>query len=185
MCPAVIATALADKEHEQHTLPASLVTQISSEALKAQEGDLISKILQYLKTNQWPKVKNSDETTKAFLRERSKLYQDENGVLYRKTVTRSQLVLPKSFHKLVLQQLHQEMGHLGVERTLHLIRERFYWPHMQRDVEQHITKKCYCVKRGPTSLHKRAPLTNIVSTYPLEIVSIDFLQLERCMGGYE
>lgn len=127
LCPAVIATALADEEHEQHALPASPVTRISSEALKkAQEGDLmISKILQYLKENQWSKVKNSDETTKTFLRERSKLYQDENDVLYRKTVTRSQLVLPKSFHKLVLQQLHQEMGYLGVERTLHLIRDVF------------------------------------------------------------
>lgn len=114
LCPAVITTALAEEEHEQHASP---VAQISSEELKtAQEGDvMISKILQYLKTIQWPRVKNSDETIKAFLRERSKLYQDESGVLYRKTATRSQLVLPKSFHNLVLQQLHQDIGHLGVE----------------------------------------------------------------------
>lgn len=86
MFPAVIATSLEEQESEKHASP---VTQISSEALKtAQKMDLIiSKMLQYLKAIQWPTVKNSDDATKAFLRMRSKLYQDENGVLHRKTAT--------------------------------------------------------------------------------------------------
>lgn len=52
-------------------------------------------------------------------------------------------------------------------------------------MEQHITKKCCCLKSKRPKKPTRAPLTNIVSTYPLEIVSIDFLHLERCKGGYE
>jgi len=39
------------------------------------------------------------------------------------------------------------MGHLGVDRTLDLARERFYWPHMQRDIEHHIGHVCQCVKQ--------------------------------------
>lgn len=31
----------------------------------------------------------------------------------------------------------------------------------------------------------RAPLTNILTTYPFELVPIDFLYLEKCKGDYE
>ncbi|MBN3297699.1 QKIA protein, partial [Amia calva] len=55
----------------------------------------------------------------------------ENGVLYRtpKTYTffnRKQLVLPIEYYKVVIRSLHNEMGHLGVERTQDLARARFY-----------------------------------------------------------
>uniref|UniRef100_A0A8C7X5J0 Gypsy retrotransposon integrase-like protein 1 n=1 Tax=Oryzias sinensis TaxID=183150 RepID=A0A8C7X5J0_9TELE len=77
------------------------------------------------------------------------------------------------------------MGHLGVERVLHLIRERFYWPHMQEDVEHYVTRVCRCLKNKRPNKPVKAPLMNIVTTYPFELVSIDFLHLEKCKGGFE
>ena len=77
------------------------------------------------------------------------------------------------------------MGHLGVDRTLDLARERFYWPHMQRDIEYHIGHVCQCVKQKAPSLKTRAPLNPIVTTSPFELVTIDFLHLEKSRGGYE
>ena len=38
------------------------------------------------------------------------------------------------------------MGHLGKDRTLQLIRDRFYWPKMEGDVTHLVTKVCSCVK---------------------------------------
>lgn len=73
-----------------------------------------------------------------------KLFVGEDGVLYRKTRKREQLLLPKSYHPLILAELHQKMCHLGVEKTLCLIRECFYWPRMQRVVE-HLSPKCVSV----------------------------------------
>ena len=67
----------------------------------------------------------------------------QNGVLYRHAHDNilgdlQQLVLPSSLRPDVLQELHDGMGHQGVERTLGLIRPRAYWPGMTEDVRQYI-----------------------------------------------
>lgn len=155
---------------------------------KAQEDDpVIGKVREYVITGQWPHLKGRDrrDDTSVLVRDRNKLYINGGGILCRKTVARAQLVLPTTFHPLIYRELHEEMGHLGVERTLSLIRDRFYWPHMQRDVDHHVTKVCSCLKRKHPNKPTRAPLVNIVTTYPFEMVSIDYLHLESCKGGYE
>lgn len=76
------------------------------------------------------------------------------------------------------------MGHQSTKRTLSLVRDRFFWPHMQSDVE-HVTKTCTCLKQKKPSQNTRAPLTSIVTTQPFEFICIDFLHLYRCKGEYE
>ena len=186
MCPVTIATACAEEDNERVSSP---VDEISREDLKkAQEKDVvIGKVREYVVKRQWPSLKGRDrrDDTTVLIREKNRLYVDEDGILHRKAGTRAQLVLPKQFHQLIYKELHEEMGHLGVERTLNLIRDRFYWPHMQRDVDHYVTKVCSCLKRKRPNKPTRAPLTNVVTTHPFEIVSIDFLHLESCKGGYE
>ena len=58
-----------------------------------------------------------------------------------------QLGLPTKFHRTVFS-VHEEMGHLGVKRVLQcLARERFFWPHMKRDIEHYVTRVCSCLKQ--------------------------------------
>ena len=53
----------------------------------------------------------------------------------------SQFVLPKSFlHKMILI-CHDDNGHMGIERTLGLLQDRFFWPKMVDDVHTH-TQMC-------------------------------------------
>uniref|UniRef100_A0A3B3IPZ1 Gypsy retrotransposon integrase-like protein 1 n=1 Tax=Oryzias latipes TaxID=8090 RepID=A0A3B3IPZ1_ORYLA len=77
------------------------------------------------------------------------------------------------------------MGHQGVDRTVSLVRDRFFWPYMQSDIEHYVTKVCSCIKQKKPCRDTRAPLTNIVTTQPFELVCIDFLHLDKCKGGYE
>lgn len=119
------------------------------------------------------------------LREWDKLEMCESGILYRKTATRKQLVLPEKHKNTVLKELHDEMGHQGVDRTTSLIRDRFYWPYMQRDIEHYVLRVCNCLKQKKPCHETRAPLTSIVTTQPFELVSVDFLHLDKCKGGYE
>lgn len=69
------------------------------------------------------------------------------------------------------------MGHIGLERTLNLLRSRFYWPKMVADVDKKIQKCEHCVHRK-THPQKAAPLVNIQTHRPLELVCMDFLTLE-------
>ena len=77
------------------------------------------------------------------------------------------------------------MGYLGADRVFDLIRERFYWQRMHTKIVEYVTKVCPCLKARVSNIHTRAPLQNITSAMPLELISIGFLHLERSVGGYE
>ena len=96
-----------------------------------------------------------------------------------------QLVLPSRYHQLIYKHLHEEMGHLGVKRTVQLARDQFYWPHMSRDIKHHVTYVCHCLKRKKPAVQPRAPSHSTVTTQPFELVSIDFVHIECSSGGYE
>lgn len=127
-----------------------------------------------------PTAKNELPELGLLLREWNKLVL-KDGVLYRtrqeSAQTQYQLVLPQELRPLVLKSLHDDMGHLGVERTWDLVRKRFYWPKMATDIELKV-KTCERCTRRKARPEKAAPLVNIVVTRPLELVCIDFLSLE-------
>lgn len=186
LCPLTISTVLA-QENEEVSMSGLELTK--TDLKQAQEEDpVIGEVRKYVISNHWPKVgrRAGNKDVAALVREKQKLHiDDDDGLLYRKTASRSQLLLPKKFHGLVYKELHEDMGHLGVERVLTLVRDRFYWPHMQRDIEHQITQVCSCLKNKRPNRPTRAPLINITTTYPFELVSIDFLHLEKCKGGFE
>ena len=111
-----------------------------------------------------------------------------NGVLCRDTKVddqiKEQIVLPASLIPEVLRYLHNRMGHPGRDKTLSLVRDRFFWPGMTRDIEDWIKgcKRCLLRKSPDTD---RAPLHNIVTYQPLELVCMDFLTLEPSKGGHQ
>uniref|UniRef100_A0A674PBA2 Gypsy retrotransposon integrase-like protein 1 n=1 Tax=Takifugu rubripes TaxID=31033 RepID=A0A674PBA2_TAKRU len=143
---------------------------------------VISQIIHQLETGETspPTVRQEMPQLSIFLRELRKL-EFQNGILYRKRQVgeenQYQLILPESLRAMVLQSLHDDMGHLGFDRTLDLTRARFFWPKMALDVEQKIKScsRCVCRKTLP---EKAAPLVNIQVTRPLELVCIDFLTIE-------
>ena len=67
-----------------------------------------------------------------------------DGLLYQKVQLKKhqepilQFVLPQNFVHKVILACHDDNGHLGMERTLGLLQERFFWPKMANDVNVHI-----------------------------------------------
>ncbi len=108
-----------------------------------------------------------------------------NGVLFRMCGGKQQLVLPKKYRPVVLKELHGSMGHIGSDKVMSLLRPRFFWPFMQAEVENHISKNCQCVMQQKPNEKHRAELEPLESTSPFELVSLDFLHLEKSSGGQE
>ena len=149
---------------------------------------VIGKVMRYLKSGCKPsreEMSQESPATKQLVHEWRKLKLEPDGILRRENGKYKKLVLPKKYHRLVYKELHEEMGHLGADRTVHLARQRFYWPWMQSDTEDFIGNRCQCIKQRRPVFHTRDPLKPIVTTAPFEMVSIDFLQLEKSSGGYE
>ena len=95
-----------------------------------------------------------------------------------------QLVLPGKYRQLALNGSHNDVGHLGRDKTLNILRDRVYWPMMSADVEEWIKQCDRCIKRK-TPANARAPLVNIVTSQPMELACIDYLTLEMSKGGYQ
>ena len=56
---------------------------------------------------------------------------------------------------------------------------------MRRDIDNFIHHTCRCLKQRRPNLPTREPLQPIVTTAPLQILSIDFVRLERSSGGHK
>ncbi|KAG1925421.1 interleukin-1 receptor accessory protein-like 1-A [Pimephales promelas] len=119
------------------------------------------------------------------LRELNRLELRNNILYWRRQVgsqTFYQFVLPAELRDTVLTSLHNHMGHMGVDRTLDLVRTRFFWPKMALDVERKVKTCGRCVRRKALP-ERAAPLVNINTTRPLELLCMDFLSLEPDKSG--
>ena len=78
---------------------------------------------------------------------------------------------------------HDLVGHLGQDRVLELLRDRFFWSGMHMDVVSYINSCPRCIRRK--SQPDTAPLHNIEATQPLELIDLDYLQIEPSKGNIE
>lgn len=110
-----------------------------------------------------------------------KRYVLRDGLLFRRRQCNDhlayQLVLPGTLRSSVLKCLHDDMGHMGIDRTVDLVRSRFYWPRMSFDVEHKIKTCGRCVRRKALP-ERAAPLVNIKTSRPMELVCMDYLSIE-------
>ena len=79
---------------------------------------------------------------KALIRVKRQLVLKQ-GILYRRTTqvhtkTQLQLVLPPAYCNKAIKGCHDQVGHLGQDRVLKLLRDWFYWPGMHTDVASYI-----------------------------------------------
>ena len=106
-------------------------------------------------------------------------------ILHRKGDETNQVILPSRLKPLVFNELHVDMGHLGYDQTLKLIKEYFFWPKMYDDVKYFVTKICKCIKDKTPNTLPQAPLKTITSSSPMELIGLDFLHLDTCIGGFQ
>uniref|UniRef100_A0A8C7YML0 Gypsy retrotransposon integrase-like protein 1 n=1 Tax=Oryzias sinensis TaxID=183150 RepID=A0A8C7YML0_9TELE len=173
------------------SLSAQFIDQLSPKELQfAQDLDLvIGPVKQAIHLGKQAVITKTDSPDITLLwRERPRLKLRE-GLLYRlrkvpNGTENKQLLLPERYRTSVMKSLHDDCGHLGVEKTSELIKDRFYWPRMNADVDQYIKTCGRCISRK-TLPQRSSPLNQITSNGPLDLVCIDFLQIEPDNKGIQ
>ena len=66
-------------------------------------------------------------------------------------------------------------GHLGQDKTLHRLKERFYWPGHYNDVKDWCQTCGACATRKSPTCSSRSPLGTITASYPTQIMAVDIV----------
>ena len=110
-----------------------------------------------------------------------------NHLLYRKIQFPSydqpslQFALTQNHRQQAIKACHDNIDHLGLERSLDLLKDRFYWAGMIAYMENHIQtcNRCLCFKSKP----QKTELYPITAIHPLELIHMDFLTIESGKTG--
>ena len=183
-------TRPADECAEQATsLPSIPRDQI---AALQQKDAAVARLKHYLDLGRKPSRAERKQETREALQLVSYLddIAEKDGVLY-KTVRNSDgqpkqlLVVPSAMRSEVLKAAHNDFGHQGPERTEQVVRRRCWWPGMHAEVKRWVSDCERCaVAKGPY-LTARTPMGSIIATKPLEVLAMDFTQLEPASDGRE
>ena len=162
------------------------------------------KMLEPISLAQWSKLQNDDpvlsyvrdcvschktikcqpheKELKVFAKEQHRLRMYDE-VLYRCSEISDelvlQLVIPPSHRGVALQGIHEDLFHVGLRESLVQLKSRFFWPFMSLDLEDKVRSCVRCIQKGART--QKAAMKTIETTFPLELLSIDFLTIE-CKG---
>ena len=112
-----------------------------------QKKDPVLNVHQLVKNGQKPtkeiETQSGTEVIK-WIKEWSRLFLHED-ILYRNRVNSEgeeqwQLLCPQQFRTIVCKLLHNDMGHLGQDRTIALCQDLVFWPEMSSDVVKWIAQ---------------------------------------------
>ena len=99
-----------------------------------------------------------------------------------------QIVLPRTLRDVVLHQLHdlRVVGHLGIQRTIARVQDRFYWPSLSLDVARWCQACPKCAGRQGKPGPGRVPLTQLPVGAPFERIAVDVLDTrQRTPSGHQ
>ena len=95
------------------------------------------------------------------------------------------MVLPIKFQAQVLQLLHDGQGYQGIERTIALCWEQFYWNTMFQDSMKYVKDCPQCqIAKGDYTEPNRIPGV-IIANNPVDLLCVDFTKVDPSKDGRE
>lgn len=141
------ATVSMDDNYLQ-TIPGESLKKIPKEDLKIEQeedSDIgeVKKLVESGEKSVHKVRKSLTPPGRHLVRAWSKLMVGEDGILWRTVRQPSgeichQIILPKKYRPIVMEELHVNMGHLGAEKVTTLAQGRFYWPNMSSNIEHFV-----------------------------------------------
>ena len=165
--------------------PAVVAVQLPSDfniqefATEQRKDPVLVKVRNYWRLCQTP-PQQSEREVKEFFRRKGAKINEENGILCIRSHFRGrevvQMLAPTSLVPLILRKGHDEVGHVGTEKTLETVRKKFFWATMFKDVIAWC-KSCHiCQHRKNPIPSPRAPLQYPpVASQPGQMLAMDFI----------
>ncbi|KAM6975889.1 retrovirus-related Pol polyprotein from transposon 412 [Tautogolabrus adspersus] len=130
----------------------------------------------------WAEIAACSPATKAYWAQWKRLYQ-RDGVLLRRfyckegNVQHSQILLPHTFRKPVMEQMHDGPvgGHFGAERTLTRLKTRYYWYNMRDDVTLWCRTCTSCAAKACPKKTPHAAMGTVRVGAPMERIAVDLM----------
>ena len=163
-----------------------LIERTPEELRKLQQADdEIGPILQALEDNKQLSTVNLQGKSRSYrllLQQWNQLYV-QNGLLFRRFEDISghkkwaQFIVPQTLRKEVMNALHSGYagGHLGENKMLGKLKERFYWPGHTEEVRSWCQSCLTCAARKSPVQRNKAKLQGIHPGYPMQLVAMDLL----------
>ena len=98
------------------------------------------------------------------------------GILFQRTEKGPKPLVPKNLRSTLLREMHDDPysgGHLGRDRTLRKIQERFTWPGLHEDVRQFVASCHVCQMTKRRTQKTKGLLKPVVTCFPFQLVGTD------------
>ena len=177
--------------NEVHVVSNVLPSYTHEELKTLQDKDAVLHTVWSMWEQKWEPGQEYDHSVSGmngWIREWHK-FQEYRGVLYRVVSDQvmgsfNKLLVPESLRSQLIELVHDQWAHQGMNRTYELLRRRCFWPGMYHQIKRHIQQCLRCsLTKAPTPV--RPPMRHLLAFRPQEIIAIDFLKLDRGSGGFE
>lgn len=108
------------------------------------------------------------------------LKEDEHGIIRHKN--EKTIWIPPSLEGVALSYLHLTGGHIGWTRLYEAVKKRYYFPGAKNKCKNLATTCQACAVSNPSCLRK-TNLHSVVSSYPMEIITADLLEVDNIQGN--
>jgi len=119
--------------------------------------------------------KDIDKLKERLSKLEDKYFEMRNGLVYRKYKSELLFYVPSSMEVNVIRSVHEEYGHLGMEKTSEVILKTFWFPNLREKVKNFISNCLKCILYSPVYGKKEGELHPIPKTpIPFDTICIDY-----------
>jgi len=87
--------------------------------------------------------------------------------------------IPTEMREIIMAAFHYSLGHGSEKRVADLLRTRYYWPGMIRDVKEHVAECHECTLAKPPTRRARTSRRPRIGSYPFDLLFCDIVDMDQ------